>query len=40
MAYTNTKENGLESLIVMWLVEQNGYGEGSNTDYNKEYAIE
>ncbi len=38
--FTNTKENGLESLIVKYLVDQNGYEEGSNTDYNKEYAID
>lgn len=35
---TNTKESGFEALIVNWLVEHNGYEEGSNTDYNKEYA--
>ena len=40
MAFTNTKESGLESLIVQWLVEQNGYEEGSNDDYNKEYAVD
>ena len=40
MPFTNTKENGLESLIVKWLVEQNGYEEGSNADYNKEYAMD
>ena len=40
MAFTNTKENGLEALIVKWLVEQNGYEEGNNTDYNQEYAID
>ncbi|NBH72715.1 type I restriction endonuclease subunit R [Clostridiaceae bacterium] len=40
MAFTNTKESGLETLIVKWLVEQNGYEEGANTDYNKEYAID
>ena len=40
MAFTNTKESGLESLIVKWLVEQNGYEEGSNDDYNKEYAVD
>lgn len=39
-AFTNTKENGLESLIVKWLVDHNGYEEGSNADYNKEYAID
>lgn len=40
MAFTNTKENGLESLIVKWLVEQNRYEEGTNADYNKEYAVD
>lgn len=40
MAFTNTKESGLESLIVKWLVEQNGYEEGKNADYNKEYAVD
>lgn len=40
MAFTNTKESGLESLIAKWLVEQNGYEEGTNADYNKEYAVD
>lgn len=40
ITFTNTKENGLETLIVNWLVEHNGYEEGSNADYNKEYAID
>lgn len=40
MGFTNTKENGLETLIVNWLVEHNGYEEGTNADYNKEYAID
>lgn len=40
VAFTNTTENGLESLIVKWLVDHNGYEEGSNADYNKEYAID
>ena len=40
MAFTNTKESGLEALSVKWGVEQNGYEEGNNTDYNKEYAID
>jgi type I restriction enzyme R subunit len=39
-AFTNTKESGLETLIVKWLVEQNGYEEGVNADYSKEYAID
>lgn len=37
---TNTRESGLEALIVNWLVEQNGYEHGANEDYNKEYAID
>lgn len=40
MAFTNTRENGLEALIVKWLVEQNGYEQGANADYNREYAID
>ena len=40
MAFTNTKESGFETLIVKWLVEHNGYEEGSNSDYNKEYALD
>lgn len=38
--FTNTKESGLETLIVKWLVERNGYEEGTNADYNQEYAID
>ncbi len=37
---TNTKENGLETLIVKWLVEQNGYEQGANADYSREYAVD
>lgn len=40
MAFTNTKENGLESLIVKWLVEHNDYEQGTNADYNRDYAID
>lgn len=40
MSFTNTKENGFESLIVKWLVEHNGYEQGSNADYNRDYAID
>lgn len=40
MIFTNTKENGFETLIVKWLTEHNNYEEGSNADYNKEYAID
>ena len=37
---TNTKEIGLEKLIVDYLVDQNGYQLGTNADYNKEFAID
>ncbi|ABY92512.1 type I restriction endonuclease subunit R [Thermoanaerobacter sp. X514] len=40
MTATNTRESGLESLIVDWLVNQNGYEQGSNADYNRDYAID
>lgn len=40
MSFTNTKESGLEALIVKWLVEQNGYEQGTNADYNRDYAID
>ncbi|MDD4494969.1 MAG: DEAD/DEAH box helicase family protein, partial [Eubacteriales bacterium] len=37
---TNTRENGFETLIVDWLVNHNDYEQGSNDDYNQEYAID
>lgn len=40
MVFTDIRECGLEGLIVRWLVSQNGYEEGSNADYNREYAID
>ena len=40
MAFANTKESGLEDLIVLWLVEHNGYEQGTNDDYNREYAVD
>lgn len=40
MAFTNTKESGLEALIVKWMVEQDGYEQGTNADYNREYAVD
>ncbi|HPT87338.1 MAG TPA: type I restriction endonuclease subunit R [Bacillota bacterium] len=39
-ALTNTRESGLEILIVDWLVNHNGYEQGTNADYNREYAID
>src|ERR1035437_6843404 len=37
---TNTKEIGLESLIVDYLVTPNGFQLATNSDYNKEFAID
>jgi type I restriction enzyme R subunit len=36
----NTKESGLETLIVKWLIEQNGFEQGASADYNREYAVD
>lgn len=40
MAFTDKTEKGFETLIVNWIVNQNGYQQGTNEDYNKEYAID
>ncbi len=40
MEFTDTKESGLETMIVSWLVEHNGYEQGANADYNREYAVD
>ena len=40
MVVTDTMEKGLESLVVKWLVEQNGYEQGVSADYNREYALD
>lgn len=37
---SNTQENGLESLIVNWLVNENHYEQGTNDDYNQEHVID
>ena len=37
---TNTKESGLETLIVNWLVGKNGYEQGVSADYDCEYAVD
>lgn len=37
---TNTRESGLETLIVKWLSGHNGYEQGISADYNREYAID
>lgn len=40
MAFTDKTEKGFETLIVNWLVDQNGYEQGTNNDYSKEYAVD
>jgi type I restriction enzyme R subunit len=37
---TNTKESGLEALIVNWLTEHNGFEQGDSEDYNRDYAVD
>lgn len=37
---TNIRENGFETLIVNWLVNQNHYEQGTNDDFNQDYAID
>ena len=37
---TNTKESALEALIINHLTTINDYEQGTNDDYNKEYAID
>jgi len=37
---TNTHESGLETIIADWLITKNGYEQGSNTDYNRESAVD
>lgn len=40
MAFTDKTEKGFETIIVNWLVDQNGYEQGTNDDYNKEYTVD
>lgn len=40
MVFTDKTEKVFETLIVNWLVDQDGYQQGTNEDYNKEYAID
>lgn len=37
---TNIKENGFETLIVDWLTQSNGYEQGTNDDYNRQFAVD
>lgn len=38
--FSNTKEEGLEDIIVDYLVDENGYELGNTNDYNLDYAID
>ena len=37
---TNTRESGLEAIIVDWLVNHNGFEQGVSAEYNREYAVD
>ena len=37
---TNTRESGLETLIIDWLTDKNGYEQGASADYNRDYAVD
>ena len=37
---TDTTEKNLETLIVEWLRDQNGYEQGENADYDRDHAID
>ena len=38
--FTDTSEKSLETLIVDWLRDQNGYEQGENADYDRDHAID
>ena len=38
--FTNVKEEGLEDIIVEYLVESNGYELGNTKDYNLDFAVD
>lgn len=40
MAFTDRTEKGFEDIIVNSLVDENGYEQGTNSDYSKEYAVD
>ena len=40
MAFTDKTEKGFETIIVNWLADENGYEQGTNDDYSKEYAVD
>ena len=38
--FTDTTEKSLETLIVEWLCDRNGYEQGENADYDRDHAID
>jgi type I restriction enzyme R subunit len=40
MSATDIRENGFETLIVNWLISKNGYEQGTNNEFNKEFALD
>ena len=40
MPITDTTEKSLETLIVEWLRDQNGYEQGENADYDRDHAVD
>lgn len=40
MPATDIREKEFETMIVEWLVSQNGYEQGTNGDYNKDFAVD
>ena len=37
---SDTKEKGLEALIMEYLRDQNGYEQGASSDYDREFATD
>ena len=37
---TNIKESGLESFIISYLVNEGGYEQGSNAEYDRAHAVD
>ena len=40
MPHTDTSEHGLESIMVNYLRDRQGYEEGTSADYNKDYSLD
>lgn len=40
MLHTNMTENGLETIMVDWLRDHNGYEQGQSSDFDREYTLD